>query len=289
MKVLTTPRSYGKTDPAVFEMLEKAGLEVQVLRMQGAKDPDEFIKTYGRDAFAALLDRSKNHVDYRLEQLAQTYNLQDDAQKVEFLREAADLVSALQSPVEREVYGGHAAQMAGISPEAVALEVRQRLRRRIFKEKKQEERRSLAPAAQLQPQARELRYENFRSARAEEGVIRLSIRDPALLEQMDALKPEEFSSALLGKVFGLLQSREAQGLSVSLGALAGDLDSREMDHMTQVVSQPESAANSAQALRDYIAVIRDEGLRRRAGSEEELLRAAQKRYQEKKAYMEEKP
>ena len=28
MKVLTTPRSYGKTDPAVFEMLEKAGLEV---------------------------------------------------------------------------------------------------------------------------------------------------------------------------------------------------------------------------------------------------------------------
>ena len=139
-------------------LLEKAGLEVQVLRMQGAKDPDEFIKAYGRDAFAALLDKSENHVDYRLGQLARKFDLQDDAQKVEFLREAAELVSTLQSPVEREIYGGHAAQMAGVTPEAVALEVRQRLRRRVFKAKKKEERQSLAPAMQLQPQARELRY-----------------------------------------------------------------------------------------------------------------------------------
>ena len=270
-------------------LLEKAGLEVQVLRMQGAKDPDEFIKAYGRDAFAALLDKSENHVDYRLGQLARKFDLQDDAQKVEFLREAAELVSTLQSPVEREIYGGHAAQMAGVTPEAVALEVRQRLRRRVFKAKKKEERQSLAPAMQLQPQARELRYENFRSARAEEGVIRLSIQDPALLEKMDGLAPEEFSSPLLGKVFGLLRNREAQGLSVSLAALAGELDGPEMDHMTQVLSKPESAANSAQALGDYIAVIRGEGLRRQVQSEEDLLRAAQQRYRQKKAYLEEKP
>jgi len=270
-------------------LLEKAGLEVQVLQMEGAKDPDEFIKTYGRDAFAALLDRSENHVDYRLGQLAKKYNLQDDAQKVEFLREAAELVSSLSGAVEREIYGGHAARMAGVSPEAVALEVRQRLRRRIGKERRKEVQQSLTPATQLQPQARELRYENFRSARAEEGIIRLAVQDPALLERMDGLRPEEFSSPLLAKVFGLLQSRGAQGRSVSLAALAGELDSREMDHMTQVLSQPESTANSAQALGDYIAVIRGEELRRQAQSEEDLLRAAQKKYQEKKAYMEDKP
>ena len=39
-------------------LLEKAGLKVKVLRMQGAKDPDEFIKAYGREAFARLLEQS---------------------------------------------------------------------------------------------------------------------------------------------------------------------------------------------------------------------------------------
>ena len=270
-------------------LLEKAGLEVQVLQIQGAKDPDEFIKAYGRDAFAALLDKSENHVDYRLGKIAQKYSLQDDAQKVEFLREAAELVATLQSPVEREIYGGHAAQLAGVSPEAVAQEVKQRLRRKVYKQRRQEERRSLVPAAQLQPQARELHYENFRSARAEEGILRLAVQDPQLLREMDGLKPEEFSSPLLGKVFALLQRREAQGLGVSLPALAGELEGREMDHLTLVLSKPESAANSAQALGDYIAVIRGEGLRPKAQPEDEQLLRMREKYRKKKAYMEDKP
>ena len=52
------------------------------------------------------------------------YNLEDDAQRVAFLQEAAQLLSTLPSPVEREIYGGHAAQTAGVSPEAMAQEVK---------------------------------------------------------------------------------------------------------------------------------------------------------------------
>ena len=50
-------------------LLERAGMKVRVLRITGAKDPDEFIKQYGRDAFLRLLDQSENQVDYRLEQI----------------------------------------------------------------------------------------------------------------------------------------------------------------------------------------------------------------------------
>lgn len=82
-------------------LLEKAGLKVRVLRMRGAKDPDEFIKAYGRDAFQRLLDQSENQVDYRLDQIKKKYNLEDDAQKVAFLQEAAQMLSTLPSAVER--------------------------------------------------------------------------------------------------------------------------------------------------------------------------------------------
>ncbi|MCI8869718.1 MAG: DNA primase [Lawsonibacter sp.] len=270
-------------------LLEKAGLNVKVLRIRGAKDPDEFIKKYGREAFSKLLDESENHIDYRLEQIRRKYDLSDDAQKVEFLRESTGLLASLHSAVEREIYGGHAAQMAGVTPESIAQEVKKELSRRLRKEKQQQERRELAPAANLQPQHRELRYADVRSARAEEGVLRLILLDPGLLGEMNGLTEEEFSSPLLGKVFTLLRRRAAEGLSVQLPALAGSLEPAEMDHLTYVAGQPESLANSRQALKDYIAVIRGQALRRQGADGDELLRAAQKKNLEKKAYMEERP
>lgn len=271
-------------------ILEKAGLKVRVLRVTGAKDPDEFIKKYGRDAFARLLDKSENQVDYRLDQLRQKFDLEDDTQKVAFLQEAAQMLAGLHSAVEREIYGGHAAQTAGVSPETMAQEINRALKVRLRREKKQQERRDLSPASQMQPRSRGLRYENIRSARAEEGVLRLLLLDPDLLREAQGLTGAEFSSPLLGRAYDRLKARAEEGLSLHLAALAEEFTGDEMDHLAQVAAQPESAANARQAVADYIAVIRREALLRgSAGSGDDLLRAAQRRYQEKKAYMEEKP
>ena len=270
-------------------ILERAGMKVRVLRMQGAKDPDEFIKAYGRDAFARLLDKSENQVDYRLEQIRKKYDLEDDTQKVSFLQEAAQMISTLHSAVEREIYGGHAAKTAGITPEAMAQEVNRALKNRVWKAKKQQERKDLAPASQLQPRQRGLRYENIRSARAEEGLIRLLLLDPGLVTGMGDLKGSEFSSPLLGKAFDRLRNRAENDLSTQLSVLTEELTGEEMDHLAQVAAQPESVANSDQSIQDYIGIIRGEALRKGGAQEDDLLLAAQKKYQEKKAYMEEKP
>lgn len=270
-------------------ILEKAGLKVKVLRVTGAKDPDEFIKAYGRDAFSRLLDQSEDRMDYRLAQIQKKYDLNDDGQRISFLQEAAGLIAALPSAVEREIYAGHAAQTAGVTPEAMKLEVDRALRARLRKAKKQQERRDLAPASQLQPRARSLRYDNVRSARAEEGLIRLLMLDPGLWNRMDGITGAEFSSPLLGRAFDALRRRAEEGLSTRLAALAGDFTGEEMDHLAQVAAQPQAAASSGQAIADYISVIRGERLLRGGGEQgDDLLLAAQKRYQQKKAYMEEK-
>lgn len=270
-------------------ILEKAGLKVKVLRVTGAKDPDEFIKAYGRDAFARLLDQSENQVDYRLAQIQKKYDLTDDGQRIAFLQEAAQLLSTLPSAVEREIYGGHAAQTAGVDSDTMKLEVERALKARLRKAKKQQERRDLAPASQLQPKARELRYDNIRSARAEEGLLRLLMLDPGLAGQMEGITGEEFSSPLLGRAFDVLRRRAEEGLSTQLAALAEDFTGGEMDHLAQVAAQPESVANSAAAIKDYISLIRGEKLLRGGGEQgDDLLLAAQRRYQQKKAYMEEK-
>jgi len=268
-------------------LLEKAGLKVRVLRMSGAKDPDEYIKAFGRDAFARLLDKSENQVDYRLEQIRKKFDLGDDVQRVAFLQEAAQLIASLPSPVEREIYGGHAAETAGISNEAMAQEVRKALNSRLRKQARQQERRDLSPATKLQPDARTLRYQNIRSARAEEGVIRLLLLDPGLLDRMDGLRSEEFSSPLLGKVYDLIRARLEEGCTPQLAAMAQDLTGEEMDHMTRVIDQPEAMAHSRRSMADYISIIRGEAMRRSDLAGDELLLAAQRKYQQKKAYMEE--
>ena len=140
----------------------------------------------------------------------------------------------------------------------------------------------------MQPRQRGLRYENIRSARAEEGIIRLCLMDPELIRSMSNLSGGQFSSPLLGKVYECLKRRFAQGLSTRLSALAAELEPEEMDHLAHVASQPESAANSRQAMHDYITLIQSEFLRRQEGDPDEWLRQAQQRYKEKKAYMEEK-
>lgn len=265
-------------------LLEKTGMKVRVLRMKGAKDPDEFIGKYGAEAFAKLLDQSENHIEYRIDQVKGKYDLTDDAQRVEFLKEAVPILAQLPSPAEREIYGARCAELAGVSAEVVTQEVKRERSRLSWKAEKQKERRDLTPTVQLQPKERALRYDNIRSARAEEGVLRLVVLDPELFGSAAVLEPEHFSAPLLGKVFGLLRARWISGLSVSLAALAGELEPAEMSHLSGVLTQPESLQNGARAMRDYIEIIETEAEKRRLAGESEELLAMQKKLLEKKAY-----
>ena len=273
-----------KAAQRAIPILEKTGIQVRVLQMRGAKDPDEFIKKFGREAFAKLLDQSENHIDYRLRQIQVKYDLEDDAQRVEFLREAAAMLSTLSSPVEREVYGAKAAAAAGITAEAMAQEVKREYYRRVKQAKKQQERKDLTPAAQLQPREYGIRYANMRSGRAEEGVLRLMLLEPGLFRETGSLTAEQFSVPVLGKVYGLLQKRFREGRSTQLAALAGELTPEEMSHLAAILDRPEDLANSQRALRDYISIIQTEALKRTGENQMDPLLAAREKYREKKAY-----
>ena len=91
-------------------ILEKAGLQVKVLQIKDAKDPDEFLHKFGADKFKLLLEDSSNRVEYQLNAIAKKYDIREDEQKVKFLQESADLIASLSSAVQREVYGGRVAE-----------------------------------------------------------------------------------------------------------------------------------------------------------------------------------
>ena len=250
-------------------MLEKVGIKVKVLQMVDAKDPDEFIQKFGVDRFKLLLEGSANRVEYQLNAIRKKYDLRVDDQKIAYVHEAAELICTLDSSVKREVYGGRVAESAGISMDAMKLEVNKAFKRRKAIERKRQEKIDLAPMKALQPKDRSIRYDNMRSARAEEGVIAQVLREPALLDQARALRPEDFSVALLGNVYKQLRQRHDTGLEVSLGVLA-DLSAEEMSHITGIVQKQQGPVNET-AFRDCVRTIQAERQRSAVSTDDDLL------------------
>lgn len=263
-------------------LLEKTGLKVRVVRVHGAKDPDEFLKKFGPDAFAKLLDQSENYVNYNLRQLQETYDLTDPTQKAEFARAGAEVISRLDSPVEREVHAGQLAQTAGVGKEALLQEIQRCRRKRFYQAKKKQERRDLTPVNQIQPKSRQMRYENPRAARAEEGILRLLLLDGGLAQQIPDLTPEAFTAPVLGKIYGVLRERLDQGRSLQLGALEGELSGEEISLLTEIMGRPASLENGAAAMADYRSVMETERMKQQTTTDEAVLLAARDNYRKKK-------
>ena len=237
--------------------------------MRDAKDPDEFLKKFGADRFKLLLEESSNRVEYQLNAIFKKYDLRDDDQKVQYLQESAELISSLTSSVQREVYAGRVAEVAKISLDAMKLEVNRAYRRRTAREKKKQEQIDLAPARNLQPKSRSIRYDNMKSAMAEEGVIARCLREPALLDQCRHLKPEAFSSPLLGKVYGQLRQRHEQGMEVSVAGLA-DFTAEEMSHIASIAQRQQEPVNE-QAFGDCVRTVLAEHQAASVETEEDIL------------------
>ena len=245
-------------------VLKDTGFRVRVLQLPRRKtpegelvkqDPDDFIKFQGPAAFERLLEGSADQSEYRLETLRQKYDLTKIENRAAFLKDAAQMIAQLSSPVEREIYAGKAAEEASVSKEAMVREVEEARRRQVRQARRQEERSALTPAANLQPKSRDLRYQNVRSAQAEEGVIRLLFLDPTLLSLCQTLTPAQFSAPLWGRIYAALAQGE---LPPNPAAFDEVLSGEEADLLARLLHTHQSLAESRQAMVDYIDVIQEE-------------------------------
>ena len=268
-----------------LQLLNNSEFSVKVLQLPKRlvngeyikQDADDFIKFQGPDAFERLLTGSENGIEFRMAQVAGKYDLTNDEARVAYCSEVSDLLASLPGAVEREIYSVRAAEAAKITPEAMKLEVQRTFKRKMARERKSSLKKDLNPAVSLQPKDRSLRYENVRSARAEEGILRLFIIDETLFPSASPLTEEEFSSPLLGRAFSLLWQMRRNGCKATLPLLAEHLSAEEMNHISLICQQPESLQNRKQALADYIRIVKTEA-NKRAGTAIDPLLAATEKY-----------
>ena len=275
-----------------IELLRDSEFTVRVLQLPRRladgeyvkQDVDDFIKFNGPEAFEAVLGGSEEQMDYRMKAVAAKYDLSDGQQKIAYAGEISQLIASVPNAVEREVYAGRAAEAAGISREAMLLEVRRAWGKRRGQDRQALVRENLSVSALRQPKERSIRYTDMRSAMAEEGVVRLLFLDGALAEQCRDLPAEDFSSPLLARIYTQQLAAHGEGRTLTTAALAGELSPEEMGHLADILQEPAALANAGRAMGDYIRVIKDCALKRRGAGEIDPLLAAKDQFKEKRGY-----
>lgn len=106
-----------------IEILSKIGLNIKVLNLRDAKDPDEFVRKYGLEEYKKAIDEATHYIKFKIDHLKKSFNLDKDEERVKFGREASKIIKELKSPVEVDYYTNYIAKQINISTESIKKEV----------------------------------------------------------------------------------------------------------------------------------------------------------------------
>lgn len=109
-----------------YEILRKEGIEVRVADLKDKKDPDEFIKAYGKQEFIKALKQSLPALKFKIQRALKKYNLNDIESRSRAAYEIAGTLSKIEDPFALEEYEKYAASELKINAETLASEVRRR-------------------------------------------------------------------------------------------------------------------------------------------------------------------
>lgn len=120
-----------------FSLLTEAGVETRIMRVTGAKDPDEYIKKFGPAAFKKIIEGSKTEFEYKLELILKKYNLDILEDKTKAAEEISSLISGFASAVERDLYILKASELLNIKSESIKFDVEKKLKNNFKKQKRE--------------------------------------------------------------------------------------------------------------------------------------------------------
>lgn len=211
------------------------GIRTRILHMNGAKDPDEYIKKFGRDRFKMLIDGSDDANDFMLDKCEEGLDLSTEAGRVELLKRASKVLAAIESPLEREVYISRTSRKCDIPTEVLKTHINGLLKKNSRTEKRSEWRNITSKAAysrdDLNPEAQDHKKE----AKAEENIIYFLLKHPAEAAEIEKNAPPDiFITALNRKIYTALLEKMKISEKFTLSLLAGEFSDEEMGRISRI-------------------------------------------------------
>lgn len=246
-----------------MDIFARVGLDVRVLRITDAKDPDEYIRKFGTDAFARLLKGSSTGFSYRLDGVLNRYNIKEPEDRIKAAAELCGMVARVWSSAEREVYLQAVSERLGLPIDSLRRDV-ERAQARIQRDRHQSEARAARMSAlalddRVNPEA----AGNIRAAAAEDTVLGLMLlyeeHRRAVREGAVSLTADDFVTAFNRRVFEAIMELENSDGGFSTAALGEQFDPDEMGRLAKLAQARRNLSENGQSvLKAAVRTLQDE-------------------------------
>lgn len=242
-----------------LELFTPSPARVSVLNIPGAKDPDEFIKKFGRDRFEMLLNGTANATEFKLAKIRAKYDIATDKGRLDYIKEALALLAGHISPTEREVYAGRLAEETGISRGAIQTQLQGAVRRaeQTARRRRQQQLAGEGVAASIKVPYDLGGSKALGLANAEQQLVAAMLKDPAVIRKVRAkITPGEFLLPEMQQVCSAIFALDSQGAAVSLSALGAVLSEQDLAQLAQLLARNADLNLTDQDIEMFLARIR---------------------------------
>ena len=206
-----------------FVLLSEVGLETKILKVEGAKDPDEYIKKFGAGKFKLLLDGSRTRFDFKFSSILEKHDISQLPEKIKAADATAELIAGFYSDVERNLYIDLAARKLSLPAETLKADVDKKVRAARRKEKNEELKSVMSVSAGMGNRVNPDYVRNPAAASAEEAILGLILISPELIEPIrkeNLLTPDMFQTEFNRRVFAAIMDSVGQDGVMEEGVLS---------------------------------------------------------------------
>lgn len=214
-----------------FALLGEAGLEARLLKVEDAKDPDEYIRKFGKDGFSRLLSRSRSRFDFKFSSILAANDVNTPDGRIKAAGQAAEVIAGIWSEVERDVYMRQVCGKLGLSYDGMKTDVARLIAKRNKKEKAERNSAVIREAEGFGDRINPDRIKNVGAAGAEDTVIGILAMYPELIPQAaekTGLAPDDFVTDFNRRVYEKMLSL---GKGFDIGLLGEDFSADEVSRV----------------------------------------------------------
>lgn len=248
-----------KATARAIDLLRPTGLLIKVISLPNGKDPDEFVRHYGRDAairFSQLIKNSENDVDYKLKKLANNYNFNESNEKVAYLRESIKILASLDDLIEQEIYAGKLSEKLNVPKDAIMLQIEKEKKK---KKKIIDKKHFLQVQQDLSAKNDKInteKFDNLRAATAEEAIIAYIFNNPEMAGEIFCrISSESFCTSFNKKIYSILEERFKALRPIGIIDLTQDFSSEEIAAIAAMVARESERMSDKDAVLEYIDVV----------------------------------
>ena len=238
-------------------LFDQTDVKVRIPALVGGKDPDEIIRTYGRDKFKGMLEGASNETEFRLLALRRQYNLATTQGKIDFIGGALQILSTLP-PVEQDLYVSRLSEELGVERQNMKVQLQDLVARQGNRREKREFNRIVQENMRKTARETMATDASLRKLRAEDRLISLLLRYPDCSRLCKDFDPQWLTPGFAQRVFTLILQRLENGDGTELMDLRDRLTDDEMGRLSGIIARGGESADAKQEFSDCLQTIRAE-------------------------------